>query len=259
MEENDENSSPRVTILPKGIKFPHIEGNNKAFLKSVEAVFPPEERIGAVILEGTVKLHGVHADIVLDLTEQEVVQLRNANSSKQTLPSHDSKDPSIESHSVLLSKMSLAESIESERLPPRFQSRNTVASSANSFYDFPMHLEQRIEALHLLRWRTLRRFCCLYPDQTINTKYPLILGGEWVGTKVQRVSASLTSLHVASSFSRFQLMVAGEVMWISKTLRTQSLISITSSAHRHIASPSISPTSLRATLHLDKCTNCPTS
>lgn len=174
-------NNPFATVrLAAEEKFPHIEGNCKGWFQCIEHSLSPNDLAGTVQLEGTVKLDGAHADIVLDLTHEDVQSVLGSKTQKA------SESLSTGGLADALSEASLKESLPPKGLKPRFHSRNAVVSSMNSIYDFPTSLEQQSEELQALKIRVLKRFCELHLDEPLQTHYPLILAGEWIGAGVQK-------------------------------------------------------------------------
>jgi len=129
--------------------FPKISGKHQDFLAQLvqlkyEGKLPP-----TIDLEGTVKLHGMHADIVYDL----------------------SNAPTDEGASSG---------------PFLFQSRNRICAPDENQQGWPRDISQFPDALVYLKKRILARFEERNPDKCVDTALPLIIAGEWIGGRVQK-------------------------------------------------------------------------
>ncbi|KAK5084902.1 hypothetical protein LTR24_007390 [Lithohypha guttulata] len=132
-----------------GNLFPKISGKHQDFLASLQKLKSEGKLPPILDLEGTTKLHGMHADIVYDLHEP----LTDSAASKQ---------------------------------PILFQSRNRICEPDENQQGWPRDVAQFPDALIYLQTRILARFAEKNPDKTVNRAFPLIVAGEWIGGRVQR-------------------------------------------------------------------------
>ncbi|KAK5948074.1 hypothetical protein OHC33_010915 [Knufia fluminis] len=134
---------------PKDNLFPKISGKHEDFLSQLQKLKYEGKLPPTLEVEGTVKLHGMHADIVYDL--------------------HDEfADEAATSKSIL------------------FQSRNRICAADENQQGWPRDIAQFPDALTYLKTRVLTRFEERNPDKVINKAFPLIIAGEWIGGRVQR-------------------------------------------------------------------------
>lgn len=144
--------------------FPKISGKHQDFLHQLTRLKAAGQLPEILDLEGTVKLHGMHADILFDL-------------------------PNTEDHN--------------EQAIVRFQSRNRICPANENSQGWPVQVVQHGIALKYLKDETLHIFRTQNPNTDIDTRFPLIIAGEWVGGKVQRSVglAHLTPRYVILSVS----------------------------------------------------------
>lgn len=131
--------------------FPKISGKTKDFLGRLRGARGAGDLPPILEIEGTVKLHGMHADIVFDLN----------GLPKDGCPTRVPE------------------------LRVRFQSRNRVCDPASSIHGWPRNIASLPEALVYLRDRILARYHDKNPNSALDHTFPLIVGGEWIGPKVQ--------------------------------------------------------------------------
>lgn len=129
--------------------FPKISGKHQDFLAGLrrlkfEGKLPP-----LLDLEGTVKLHGMHGDIIFDLNKI-------------------SADAGVIPDPVL------------------FQSRNRICEPEEDQQGWPRDIAKFPDALEYLKQRFITRFGERNPNDVINKAFPLIIAGEWIGGRVQR-------------------------------------------------------------------------
>lgn len=122
--------------------FPKISGKPKDFLLQMRNLKVQGKLPSNIMLEGTVKLHGSHADIVFDL--------------------------------------------ESEIGEVKFQSRNRLCAPTDSQQGWPRNVAKYPDELQKLKDMVLTRFQDRNPNTPLDTTKPLIIGGEWIGPKVQK-------------------------------------------------------------------------
>ena len=143
--------------------FPKIDGKAKGFIYELERRVPAETH--SLSLEGTIKLHGTHADILYDLSQADIELARNVSSSGRT-------------ESVTEANPTAA--------GIRIQSRNLELGPGKENCGFPTVLLQHCTHLHSLKALILRRFCSMYAGVAISLDSPLVVAGEWIGSGVQK-------------------------------------------------------------------------
>ena len=129
--------------------FPKISGKHQDFLAQLQHLKYEGKLPPTIDIEGTVKLHGMHADIVYTLNETSVDQ-------------------------AVLSK------------PILFQSRNRICEPEENQQGWPRDVAQFPDALVYLKKRILARFEERNPDKIVDRAFPMIIAGEWIGRKVQK-------------------------------------------------------------------------
>ena len=147
--------SPGNCFIHTFIAFPKITGKVKEFLSNLEHLQQSSSTQDTeVAIEGTVKLHGMHSDLVYDL-----------------------RDDASE---------------------VRFQSRNRICEPNESQQGWPRTLSSRARELSSLKNNIISRFQHKCPSTKIDNNQPLIVAGEWIGSKVQPVVgiSSLTNRFV---------------------------------------------------------------
>lgn len=157
--------------------FPKISGKRRDFLKSLQHLADTSGLPQILDIEGTVKLHGMHADIVFDLKD-----LPYSASSSEPAPRNE---PVMAAVLALSSNPNESEQTQSP-LSVTFQSRNKMCDPQSSVQGWPRNLAQLPDALVYLRDQILNRYRERNPQIPLNRIYPLIVAGEWVGQKVQR-------------------------------------------------------------------------
>jgi len=133
-----------------GNLFPKISGKHQDFLANLQQLKSESKLPPILDMEGTTKLHGMHADIVYNLHEART-------------------DPAAAPNQTVL-----------------FQSRNRICEPDESQQGWPRDIAQFPDALTYLQNRILTRFVEKNPDTTLDTAYPLIVAGEWIGGRVQK-------------------------------------------------------------------------
>lgn len=152
---------PAPTKAPSTL-FPKIDGKTKGFVYELKRLIPAGTR--SLPLEGTVKLHGTHADILYDLTPSDLELAQNLHSQKQR-----------------------ASGTENHKLAGvRFQSRNLELTLGSENCGFPKELLHQTAHLHTLKTLLLHRFRTTHPSVSILLSHPLLVAGEWIGSGVQR-------------------------------------------------------------------------
>lgn len=129
--------------------FPKISGKHTDFLANLQKLKAEGKLPPILDLEGTTKLHGMHADIVYDLNRPQT----NPAASNQAIT---------------------------------FQSRNRICSPDENQQGWPRNVAQFPDALTYLQDRILTRFAERNPKEPINRSFPLIIAGEWIGNRVQK-------------------------------------------------------------------------
>lgn len=157
--------------------FPKINGKLKDFIYQLQKLKDQQRLPPIVPLLGTVKLHGMHADIVYDLQDR-----LNPRSST---PSTDNSQADIEdSLSDRRRTLEINDTISTSYV--RFQSRNLLCSPESSQHGWPRDVARFPGALSYLKTRILDQYCSRYPGAIIDRTKPLIVAGEWIGTGVQQ-------------------------------------------------------------------------
>lgn len=128
--------------------FPKITGKHNGFLAQLSRLKEGGSLPETIDLEGTVKLHGMHADVVYDLNTSETV--------------------------------------ERPLQGVTFQSRNKICMSNENQQGWPQDITRCPDALQYLKEQVLKTFEEHNPDVIIDKRFPLIVAGEWVGGNVQR-------------------------------------------------------------------------
>ena len=171
--------------LTEDTQFPHIEGNIKGFLYNLHKCYESkkDDCSSKVALEGTVKVDGMHADIVFNITKDDLENLGTKE---------DAVAESLAAMSVRDATVDSATPNKSHALP-RFQSRNTVVTTEKPIQGFPSNFTGQSRELLLLKRTILRRFLEVNPEKSIDIGHPLIVAGEWIGPKI-RPGAGVTKL-----------------------------------------------------------------
>jgi hypothetical protein len=143
--------------------FPKISGKHGDFLHQLQRLKADNQLPEILDLEGKIKLHGMHADILFDLT----------NSNDHT------------AFSV------------------RFQSRNRICAPNEDSQGWPIQVAQHQDALKYLKSEVLRVFATHNPGVKVDANFPIIIAGEWIGGRVQKTVglAQLTTRFVILSVS----------------------------------------------------------
>lgn len=128
--------------------FPKISGKYYDFLSQLKVLKDSGELPPILNLEGTVKLHGMHADIVFNIQNP------------------DSASPN--------------------EVSVHFQSRNRVCTSDEDQHGWPREVARFPEALKRLRDQVLSTFQSHNPNTLVDLSQPLVVAGEWIGGRVQR-------------------------------------------------------------------------
>ncbi|KAK5071026.1 hypothetical protein LTR64_007529 [Lithohypha guttulata] len=129
--------------------FPKITGKHVDFLHQLRRLKERNKLPRILNIEGTVKLHGMHADILFDLND--------------TATSNDRAPLSV-----------------------RFQSRNRLCTPDEDQQGWPREVAQYPGALAFIRDWALDTFRQHNPTTSIDTTCPMIIAGEWIGERVQR-------------------------------------------------------------------------
>lgn len=156
--------------------FPKISGKAQDFLKNLQHLADTSDLPQMLDIEGTVKIHGMHADIVFDLKT-----LPNSASSNRLSPQNESAMAAV----LTLSGNPTQPEHTRSSLNVTFQSRNKVCDPQSSQQGWPRNIARLPDALVYLRDRVLGRYREKNPQIPLNCIYPLIIAGEWIGPKVQ--------------------------------------------------------------------------
>lgn len=157
--------------------FPKISGKVYDFMAGLRHLADSVGLPPVLDIEGTVKLHGMHADLVFDLH-----QLPVSPPSPQV-----AEDVSAINAVLGLSESTIpSSSTTSHPLNVTFQSRNRICDPDSNQHGWPREIAQYPDALVYIRDRVLTRYTTKDSTTSLNTAYPLIIAGEWIGPKVQK-------------------------------------------------------------------------
>lgn len=168
---------PNVKESPLGENaFPKISGKKHDFMAGLRHLAITTGLPPILDIEGTVKLHGMHADLVFDLTG---------------LPPAISDARAMKDLEMMALVHGLSES-KSRALTPSFpldvtfQSRNRICEPESSQHGWPRNISKYPDALIYIRDRALTHYTSKNPRNPINPASPMIIAGEWIGPKVQK-------------------------------------------------------------------------
>lgn len=173
------NSDPIILVKAPQLgehAFPKISGKRQEFLKNLQHLADTSGLPQILDIEGTVKLHGMHADVVFDLKN-----LPYSTSSSAPAPGIDSAVAAALALSKNPTQLEKSQSL----LSVTFQSRNKICDPQSSQQGWPRIIACLPDALVYLRDRVLTRYREKNPQMPLNRIYPLIVAGEWIGPKVQ--------------------------------------------------------------------------
>ncbi|KAF2425752.1 hypothetical protein EJ08DRAFT_594197, partial [Tothia fuscella] len=148
---------PKITNKLVSVRHALLQSGNITDSPLNGDVTDPTYTPSTLPIVGTVKLHGAHADIVIDAQDN-----------------------------------------------VKFQSRNrTDLSIASDNHNFAATMSNHVPAILRIRDRYYERFRALNPGTPIDKSFPLIIAGEWIGSKIQRrvAIAKLTHRFVIVSAS----------------------------------------------------------
>lgn len=169
--------------------FPKISGKRRDFLNHLRSLAEAGRLAPVIDMEGTVKLHGMHADIVFDLRDLASLNHNNSRGNTRNIECHDTS-----SMNAVLSLSEKQPALTTPGLNVSFQSRNRFCDPDASTHGWPRNVAKEPGALLYLRDRILQRFNERNPTKKVSYSCPLIVAGEWVGPKVQQdVGVSLLS------------------------------------------------------------------
>lgn len=126
--------------------FPKITGKHQEFLAALRRLRDDGKVCGEIELEGTIKLHGMHADILYDLSNESVAF------------------PTFQSRNRVLSS----------------------GGDCQGWPRSITCIEGSMEAFEYLKQKILTRFRERNPGTSIDKSLPLIVAGEWIGGNVQK-------------------------------------------------------------------------
>ncbi|KAJ9657014.1 hypothetical protein H2198_004614 [Neophaeococcomyces mojaviensis] len=168
----DESAKSRSQLGDNG--FPKITGKVNDFLYQLQELKDQQQHLDFVPIVGTVKLHGMHADILFSLTG---VAKRDSKSSNE--------DPLETELASAAAALNLSEK-GLEECGVSFQSRNVLCDAEASNHGWPRDIARHPDALQYLKTRVMERYLSRYPGASIDRTQPLIIAGEWIGTGVQK-------------------------------------------------------------------------
>lgn len=156
--------------------FPKISGKIHDFMAGLRSLASSTSLPPILDIEGTVKLHGMHADLVFDLSG---------------LPTSGYNSKAVNDVSALDAVLALSESTAQpgpvvSPLQVKFQSRNRICDPELNQHGWPKNIASVPDALVYIRDRVLARYVSKNPSIPLNTAHPLIIAGEWIGPKVQK-------------------------------------------------------------------------
>lgn len=155
--------NPGATIFPK------IEGKTNTLRATMGKLNEKHKLPAVVTMEGTVKLHGLHADIIFDLSDLSASQHgKHAPIWTDSMGNDEAGNDSPGLKGVT------------------FQSRNRVCAPTDDLIGWPRQISRQPAALTYLRGRILARFHEVNPNTKLLCEKPMIIAGEWIGRGVQK-------------------------------------------------------------------------
>lgn len=202
------------------IPYPKISGKNKEFVRQLRLLKQkgclPHQM---VTIEGTVKLHGMHADIVYDLFDVVVARstIRGAadlahDASRLTI----STDKSIDKKATTRTDVTITDSSRTAQgflQTITFQSRNRICQPTELTHSYPSELTRHLRSLRQLRNQILIRHQTLHATTLLATTQPLLIAGEWIGSTVQ---PSIALCHLTPRFVILGIHLNGSWQQMSK-------------------------------------------